>query len=183
MNWSAFLANPWTITIGSGLVVVAVSARFKAGRQFWRKFWAFLRSKPFVPTETLRIVQDIRQSFWSLGSSDGVPSMNVVFEGHVTNISNRPSKILRAEIPKPPTISTMMMLCDDHVARRHGDGLLPFESADIHAMFFVQAVVAEAGKPWKTTLIFVDQYNNRHKIKNCVFRGLPPPPKQNTVGS
>jgi hypothetical protein len=42
-------------------------------------------------------------------------------------------------------------------------------------MFFVNPVVAETGKPWITTVIFVDQYGNRHKIKNCTFRGIAPP--------
>jgi hypothetical protein len=72
-----------------------------------------------------------------------------------------------------------LALSDHNVARRRDEGLEPFENTDVYAIFFVQPVVAEAGNPWKTSLIFIDQYNNRHKIKECVFRGLAPPPQSN----
>jgi hypothetical protein len=45
------------VTIGFGL-----SAVFKRGRRFWTNVWALVRSKPVVPSETLRIVQDFQQS-------------------------------------------------------------------------------------------------------------------------
>ena len=75
----------------------------------------------------------------------------------------------------------MVMLSDNYVARDRSKGLEPLENTGIHVMFFVQPVVAEAGRPWKTTLVFIDQYNNRHKVKNCVFRGLEPPPRTSTA--
>jgi hypothetical protein len=28
----------------------------------------------------------------------------------------------------------------------------------------------DAAKPWSVTLVFVDQYGNRHELENCVFR-------------
>jgi len=33
-------------------------------------------------------------------------------------------------------------------------------------------VVAQEGKPWQASLVFVDQYGNRHKIKNCTFKSI-----------
>jgi len=164
------------VTIGLGL-----SAAFKEGRQFWTNFWAWLRAKPVVPTETLRIVQDVQQSHWGLGSSAGTPSMQVVFNGHVTDISGRLNKVLRVDIPKPPTPAMMLLLHHNHDARRP-QALQPFENTGIDVMFFVQPVVAEKGKPWKATLIFTDQYGNQHKLRNCVFRSLPTPPEGNPAG-
>jgi hypothetical protein len=102
--------------------------------------------------------------------------MQVVFEGHVTDISGKWNKVLGVEIPKPLTQATVVTLGDDDHRTKRPQGLAPFESAGISVMFFVQPVVAEGGKRWETTLIFIDQYNNRHKVKNCVFRGLKPPP-------
>jgi hypothetical protein len=167
------------VEVVAALVVVggAASAAFKAGRGFWISVWARLRSKPIVPRETLRIVQDLHQSFWGLGSSAGVPSMQVIFDGHVTDISGRQNRVLRVEIPKPLTHALIVMLCNDHDARRK-QVLSPYESADIHVMFFLQPVTAEIGKPWRTPLVFIDQYGNRHKVKNCIFRGLQAPPAQ-----
>jgi len=81
----------------------------------------------------------------------------------------------RVEIPKPLTHATLVTLGDDDHSAKRPQGLAPDENAGISVMFFVQPVVAESGKPWKTTLIFIDQYGNRHRVKNCVFRGLKPP--------
>ena len=55
MNWSALATNSWVITIGGGLTVVGVSAAFKAGRQFWRKFWFCIRSDS---TKLLRLEEE-----------------------------------------------------------------------------------------------------------------------------
>jgi hypothetical protein len=154
-------------------LLAIVSPAFKAGRRFWMNLWARIRSKPLVPSETLRIVQDVQQSFWALGSFSGIPATQVVFEGHVTDISGATNRVLRVDIPKPLTHATMILLSDNHDTRRQ-QVLRAHECTGIHAMFFVQPVVGEKGKPWQTPLIFIDQYGNQHKIKNCVFRPIPP---------
>ena len=60
--------------------------------------------------------------------------------------------------------------------------LSPHETADLRVDFFVQPVVAVAGKPWRSSVVLVDQYGNRHTIKNCVFKSTqsnkPPQPKE-----
>jgi|GEM_PF-2301163 hypothetical protein len=33
-------------------------------------------------------------------------------------------------------------------------------------------MVTKRGKPWSGTLIFLDQYGNRHRVKNCVFKSM-----------
>ncbi len=175
-----FIHSP--VEVFAALVVIAgaVSAAFRAGRRFWMNIWARLRSKPIVPTETLRMVQDVHSSFWGLGSVGGEPATEVVLDGHVTDISGNPNRILRAEIPKPLTHADMLLLSNHHDARRP-QILGPHECAEIRVCFFVQPVVGEKGKSWKSSVILVDQYGNRHKIKNCVFRSLesdkPEPPK------
>lgn len=102
--------------------------------------------------------------------------MQVVFEGHVTNISDKPNKVLRAQLPKPSTQAMVLILMDNHDGRRP-QMLRPFENTGVHVMFSVLPVVATEGKSWKTAMIFVDQYDNRHTVKKCVFRALPGPPK------
>jgi hypothetical protein len=123
----------------------AISAGFKNGRRFWSNLWARLRSKPVVPTETLRIVQNVRNSFWSSNARIGdIPAMQVSFDGYVTDISGRSVRILRALVPKPRTEASMVLISNDHDARRP-QTLEPHESAEIHASFFVQPVVARRG--------------------------------------
>jgi len=164
--------SPIRVTGALITITLGLSTVFRAGRRFWSNVWARLRAKPIVLTETIRIVQDVQQSYWGLGSSAGVPSMQVVFNGHVTDISGRLNKVLRVDIRKPPTPATMFQLHHNHDARR-SQTLQPFESSGINAVFFVQPVVAKKEKLWKTTLIFTDQYNNTHRVKHCVFRALP----------
>jgi hypothetical protein len=160
----------------------AISAGFDSGRRFWSNLWARLRSKPVVPTETLRIIQNVRNSFWSGSARIGdIPAMQVSFDGYATEISGRSIKILRAELPKPRTEASVVLISNDHDARRP-QVLEPHESAEIHASFFVQPVMGEKGKPWRSAVIFIDQYGNRHRVKSAEFRPMetnqPPPPKE-----
>lgn len=175
-----FIHSPVEVSAAFVAIAGALSPAFKAGRRFWMNIWARLRSKPVVPTETLRMVQDVHSSFWGLGSVGGVPAMQVVLDGHVTDISGNPNRILSVEIPKPLTHADMVLLSNGHDARRP-QILAPHECAEIRVCFFLQPVVGEKGKSWKSPVILVDQYGNRHKIKNCVFRSLvvdkPEPPK------
>ena len=159
--------------IGALTVVAgALSAAFKAGRRFWVNLWALVRLKPPVPSETPRIVQDVNTSYWGDARSGDTPGMQVTFDGHVTDISGRQNRILRAEIQKPLTYAEMVLVSNDYDARRP-QVLSPHECAEIRVCFFVKSVVAEKGKPWQSPIIFIDQYGNQHRIKNCFFNALP----------
>jgi hypothetical protein len=134
-----------------------------------------------APTETLRVIQGVQNSFWGMASVAGAPAMQVVFRGHVTDMSGKENRVVRADISKPPTHAMMLLLHNNHDARRP-QVLEARECAGIDASFFVQPVVGVDGKPWRATVIFVDQYGNAHKIRNCVFRSLnaniTPQPKE-----
>jgi hypothetical protein len=170
------------IEVIAALVVVAgaVSTAFEAGRRFWVNVWSRVRRKPLVPRETLRIVQDTRSSFWGPATIGDVPAMQVVLDGYVTDISGKPNRVLRVEIPKPLT-DAAMLLSNNHDARRP-QILSANECAEFRVCFFVQPVVAKKGKPWESKVIFIDQYGNRHKVGKCVFRPIvidrPPQPKE-----
>lgn len=164
-----FLHSPVEVSAAVVTIAAGASAVFQSGRLFWLKLWVLLRCKPQVPRETLRMVQDTRSSHWSHGAISGEPATQICFDGHVTNISDRAAQVLRVEIPNPQTHATLALLSNMHDARRP-QFLKPNETAEIRAVFFVQPAVAVDGKPWTATLIFIDQYGNRHKVKNCVFR-------------
>lgn len=176
-----FSKNPVEVIASLTVVGGAVSTYFKSVRLFWRNLWAWLRSKPTVPSETLRIIQNMNGSFWADARRGDKPLMQVVFEGHVTDISGQPNRILRAEVLKPLTYADGVLIANGHDARRP-QVLEPHECAEISTMFFVDAPTPAKGSPWSNSVVFVDQYNNRHKLKNCVFRSImsddPPPPKE-----
>lgn len=152
-------------------IVVIFSPMFKTVRLFWSNLWVRLRSKSIVPSETFRIVQNIQQSFWSLGSANGTPQVQVSFRGHVTNISGDTNRVLRAEILKPAAYADLVLISNNNDGRRP-QILAPRESADLSATFFVKQVATQKGKPLKVSLIFIDQYANRHKLKNCIFQSV-----------
>ena len=174
-NWRDALSNPWTITVGGGLAVVGISASVGRLRNFWDDVWTRLGSRLIVPRETLRIVQshDSIASYWSVGSFAGPPETQVVFEGYVTNISGKQNRILGVEIPAPLTRTSTLTLTRDHLTSCPPQALSPNECVEIHVVFSVKQAVGEPGKSWKTSLVFIDQHNNRHKLKNCIFRALP----------
>lgn len=178
MSW---YSNPWAVTIGGGLAVAASSAALKTGRRFWANLWARIRSKPIVFTETVRIVQDVNGSFWGEAKRGERRLVQIRFDGHVTDISGQPNRILRAEIPKPLTYGDLVLIADGHDGRRP-QTLAPHESAEIHTSFFVEIEPPKQGHAWQSAVVFIDQYGNRHKLRKCVFRSLfpdtPLPPKE-----
>jgi hypothetical protein len=176
-----FVHSPVEVLGALAAIAGAASPAFKAGRLFWLNLWALVRSKPIVPSESLRIVQSMNDSYWSDAKRGDKPLMHVVFRGHATDISGHPNRILRAELPKPLTHSDMVLICDGHDCRRP-QVVSPNESTDISTSFFVDAPTPTKGLPWRSSVVFIDQYNNRHKIKNCVFSSImsgdPPLPKE-----
>jgi membrane protein implicated in regulation of membrane protease activity len=165
--WSAvahFWSLLWSAAVPLWLLLLIVLPLLTITVVFYRR-----RTRA---SETLRIVQDIRSSFWGPGRRGETPVMQVSLDGHVTDISGKQNRIVRAEIPKPLTHADMVLLSNHHDARRP-QVLSPNECAEIRVSFFVEPVVAKPGKNWRSTVIFIDQYGNRHKIKNCVFQSLP----------
>jgi len=70
-----FIHSPVEVLAALVLIVTAISSAFNAGRKFWTNIWARLRSKPVVPSETLRMVQDVQSSFWGPASVAGDAAM------------------------------------------------------------------------------------------------------------
>jgi len=165
-----FAHNP--IEVVSAVVVIggAILSMLKAGRLFWSNLWARLRSKPIILSETFRIVQNIQQSFWHLGGANGERLIQVSFRGYITNISGDTNRVLRAEILKPLTYADMVLISNNNDGRRP-QILNPNESADLSATFFIKSLQIKKGEPLNISLIFVDQYANRHKI-SCVFNSM-----------
>jgi len=173
--WSAITpiwSSLWSTSVPLGALLLTALSLALAIVQLYR-----LRS---VQLETLRVVQDVRSSFWGLGSVGHIPAMQVCFDAHVTDISGKPNRILGAEILKPLTHADIVSISNNHDARRP-QVLNPHETAELRVSFFVQPVVAVTGKEWRSTVILIDQHGNRHQLKNCLFRsiksGKPPEPK------
>jgi hypothetical protein len=185
-EWKAaadeFLHSPVEVVAALFVIGGAVSGLFRNGRLFWQNIWARLRSRPLVPSETIRVVQNQNGSWWAGGAKVGdKPVLQVAFYGHITEVSGSPVRVVRSEIPRPLTAGTVVSIGDGYDCRR-SQVLEAHESADIHADFFVDTRPPKPGTIWKSSVVFIDQYGNRHTVKRCVFRsmvpGTPPPPPE-----
>jgi hypothetical protein len=126
-----------------------------------------------VPNETVRIVQDRNLSKWSMGSTaNSKPIMIVSFYGHITEINGMQTRVVAVELPDPPTQAEMVLICNDHDARRP-QILHPNEIANISVTSMITPVDNLDGDgTWLSPVVFVDQFGNRHELQTCSFRNL-----------
>ena len=137
-------------------------------KQAVKNFLARFRPGPVVvAVGTLQIAQNDQQCFWASGGK----TVQVSFNGHVTNLTDETNKVTRVEIQKPPTQAGTISLSNNHDARRP-QILNPHETADLHVTLFMKPVATKKGEQLKISLIFVDQHGNQHTLKNCIFKSV-----------
>lgn len=126
-----------------------------------------------VPQETIRVVQQRKESRWSTGSSGDKPIMFLHFVGSITEIAGKQIRVIAVEIPSPAQQAEMVLICNDHNCQRP-QFLRPYETADLFAMFIIPPVSnLEADGAWRSAVTLIDQFGNRHELLDCVFRSDP----------
>lgn len=122
-----------------------------------------------IPQETIRIVQDRKNSRWSTGSNGETPIMFVNFHGTITEVSGKVVKVVRAEIPSPPVDADMILVCNDHDAQRP-QFLRPHEVANLSVTFMLSSInIPEVNEVWTSLIVLIDQFGNRHELPDCQF--------------
>ena len=77
-------------------------AAWRWGGRIIRKVWRlFTRYRPNVPRETLRILPQMGEQWWHMGSIAGQPAMQMVSRWYATNITDDPVLILGARLVRP----------------------------------------------------------------------------------
>jgi hypothetical protein len=126
-----------------------------------------------VPHETIRVVQQKKESRWSNGSSGETPIMFLHFVGSITEISGKEVRVVVAEIPSPARQAEMVLICNDHDCRRP-QFLRPHETADLSLTFIIPPVSnLETDGSWRSPITLVDQFGNHHELPDCVFQCDP----------
>lgn len=126
----------------------------------WIKHWL---SRPVI-------VPHQRENWWHMGKTGGQkPAMQVVGYWYVTNRTNRPITILNAHIRKPKTPGHVM-LKDVHSDYHGSYTVPPYTTTDLHADFWIVPPVCREGKDLKVDIIFIDQYGQKRKLRNVVFK-------------
>ena len=141
-----------------------------AANQFVKIMHFFTRYKPKTPRETIKIIPDLHQCWWHMGSMDKEPCIQVVGRFHVTNTTDKPLKLLRAYVVKPRT--------EGHIDVRHsqsqyygGYELLPARATPGSMDFWIKPPIRKKGQDFRVDIVIVDQYDNKHTLKKVQFLG------------
>ena len=159
-------------------VIMALAVVFgwlEWGRKKILRVWRFItRQKSRIPRETIRVVKHSRENWWNLGSINGRPAMRINGHLYVTNIFNNNIRILSAEIITPRKAKKNCVR--NNVLTRHYQNniygsyeLVPNITTELSIDFWIQPPIIKENKDLKLTIVLVDQFDNRHKIKNLLF--------------
>jgi len=166
-------------------VLVAVGGVIGGGVKF--VFWLideWQKRKPqagfTAPRRTLQIAEKMDgHCWWGMGKRGDDPTMQVVGSMFITNISNVAVRIpqveLRCGFLGRKRVNGMVMVPISRENNLHGFyDIPPNETRNAHFDFWVFPPVEKAGQPFKThSVTFIDQFGNRHTVKNVTFTVHP----------
>lgn len=168
--WLEFQQHPIAALSSLVIIVTGLAAFTKTGRSWVKRIvgWLAEKARPTVPSQTLRVVPSSFKRWWHMGKTNDKPAMQVVTSLYVTNVTDKPVHILSTIIKPTNTLGNV------HV--RHPQNnvygeypVLPGATsiADVH--YWIQPPIKKEGADLKATVFLVDQYGNKHKVKNILF--------------
>lgn len=122
-----------------------------------------------VSNKTIQVVEVPQRPWWHMGSSNSEPAMQVVCHWYVTNLTDRPIRVLAARLLRPETtgmVSTKHP--SDNIFGQYP--IHPGATTELSADFWIKPPVREKGQEFKATVVLVDQFGNEHRVKNVIFR-------------
>jgi hypothetical protein len=125
-----------------------------------------------IPKKTITIVPLSRENscWWSMGSLDDRPVMQVIAQYFVTNITKYDVILPVAKLQKSGTLGHVMV--KDSQSNCWGQyGLPPGRSSELHMDFLVMPPFKEEGD-FTSDIIVTDQFGNNHKIRGASFKYL-----------
>ena len=174
----------WFILAAVITVLIGIPKFMKLVRYLWKKFCYLLtRYRPKVPKETIRVIPNSDGNQWSLGSSKGEPSMQVVCGFYVTNISHVDVLLCQVSLRKPKTVGQIF------VRRPHEDsyGTYPIRAGQTTralANFWIKPPICKEDEILLVDIDFVDQFGNSHRVRKVEFHPkLKPKKKKETITS
>jgi hypothetical protein len=149
-------------------VILALEYFFQPIRKlfsFLRNLWRMVNHQPTIPRRTMLITPQAHNLWLSQTLRNEEPATELIGDWHITNITKRPIFLLRVEITSPHKARTIGFLPRGDQAAIQPDQL----PVRIHVIFIIQPTVHRQGKPFKATIVFFDQFNNKHRVKNNIF--------------
>ena len=155
--------NP--IIVGSAIIWVLLlldSGRKDPTDSFLTKLWQKL-----VPRKTVKFIPDMKygcEGSWNNGGINGEPAMQVRGQWYATNLTNENVRILRAYLVSPRTEIIVSTQAPD--SKMFGEfPILPRCTTEVFVHFWVQPPIRKEGESFIGQIIFIDQFNNKHKVK------------------
>jgi len=150
-------------------ILGGIAAFTKWGRNQCKKLWHFLtRYRPKVPRETVRLIPQEHLNWWYLGSLKGEPTMQVVSDWYITNISNVDVLICGVSLRKPKTVG--------HIFVRHPQedtygsySIPPFCTTKATIEFWIKPPICKEDKLLVVDIDFVDQFGNSYRVRKVEF--------------
>ena len=156
------------VTVAGGII-----AATKAGRRWIKKKWqSIIRRKPRLPKETIRAIPRDRSAWWSTGSSNGKPAMQVVSDWFVTNISDREALICKVRIRKYRTTGCILVRHPNQNV--YGTYRIPAGfTTDARIDFWIQPPSRKEGDELEVKYEIIDQLGNVHQTEKVKHISSP----------
>jgi hypothetical protein len=112
---------------------------------------------------TLKFVPNRLGCFWGEGTYNGKPATSLRGSWFITNIGPaRNVHILDAYTRWPKQLADIPPRPDSGGAQAGGDSSTPVECS---AYFMLPGAIGKRGKPITKTIVFVDQFNHKHRVR------------------
>jgi len=153
---------PWIIKLGTPLLKI------------WEFFMNLLTNKSEKNKQTITypkrtlilMVRHPHLCHWGMGSQGATPVMVINGRLNATNITrNYDIEPAIAILRKTNTQGVAMPLLNSTVVRNIPIGT----TRELSVQFFVSKLFCKEGKSFKSDIIIIDQFNNKHIVKNIVF--------------
>ena len=129
-----------------------------------RNVWRTLTSRPTIPRQTLRAVPEGNSLFCNAAVHYNSTATALSGTWYIMNITDRPVSLLAARIKSPRKAAGTEASMKECILEPHAS------PQRISIRFTVYPIVHRQGKPFKATIILVDQYSNEHVFKNLLFK-------------
>lgn len=127
-----------------------------------------------IPSETLRFVALHNEASWTPASIEGRPAMHASGVWRVTNITSSPIQIVKAYLDKP-RVDGLMVVSQRSNGKTWGvEEIAPNATVDVSVDFWIDPPIKKPGQSFKAAAIFVDQFNNSHRVQSQAFANAKP---------
>ena len=124
----------------------------------WQKF-GHRKTLVFIPNTTYEIHQH-----WHNAELRGEPAMSIHSQWYATNRSNEIVRILRAYLVKP-RIEGMICTRSPKSEMFGGYPILPRRTTEVIVDLCIQPPICKEGENFQGRIVFIDQFNNKHRVK------------------